>query len=151
RYTTETTTSILGFETTSRTITFVTKEGPAATIELDASGNATSASLTNIEAGTGTPVEQVGADVPEAYRLGQNYPNPFNPSTTIGYELKEAQPVRLSIHDLLGREVAVLVDAYQAAGGYDVTFEAGDLPSGLYLYRLEAGKEVRTRTMTLMK
>ena len=48
-------------------------------------------------------------------------------------------------------EVEVLVDAYQAAGGYDVTFEAGELPSGLYLYRLEAGGEVRTRTMTLMK
>ena len=151
RYTTETTTSLLGFETTTETITFITKGGPAAAIELDENGAVMSATITNVQAGTGTPVEQIGADVPETYRLGQNYPNPFNPSTTIGYELKEAQPVRLSVHDVLGREVAVLVEGYQAAGGYDVTFEAGDLPSGLYLYRLEAGGEVHTRTMTLMK
>ena len=55
------------------------------------------------------------------------------------------------MYDLLEREVDVLVDAHQAAGSYDVTFETGDLPSGLYVYRLEAGGEVRTRTMALMK
>lgn len=89
--------------------------------------------------------------VPDGFRLDQNYPNPFNPSTTIRYTLGAPQAVQLRVYDLLGREVAVLVDGPRAAGEHTVVFEAGDLPGGLYLYRLETPRFRRTRTLTLLK
>lgn len=79
------------------------------------------------------------------------YPNPFNPQTTIRYALSEAAPVRLAIYDLLGREVALLVDGTQAAGTHEAVFEATGLPSGVYLYRIAAGTFAQTGRMTLMK
>jgi hypothetical protein len=69
----------------------------------------------------------------------QNYPNPFNPSTTIRYELPKSSPVELSVYDMLGREVSVLVDERQDAGIHEVKFDATGLSSGVYLYRLQAG------------
>lgn len=98
---------------------------------------------------TGSPVEQ--AEVPASFRLEQNYPNPFNPQTTIRYALSRASQVRFAVYDVLGREVAVLVDRLQGAGTHEAFFEARDLPSGVYLYRLEAGTFVASRTMVLMK
>lgn len=99
-----------------------------------------------------TPIEvDPTADVPDRVQLDGNYPNPFNPQTTISYGLPQAGPVRLTIYDALGREVAVLVDREQAAGRYRATFEAGDRPSGAYFYRLEAGAIARTGTMLLLK
>ena len=94
------------------------------------------------------------------YTLNQNYPNPFNPTTTISYSIPTvktqnfASPqdnVRLIVYDVLGREVAVLVNKRQKAGNYEVTFDASNLPSGLYLYRLTAGKFSQTRKMLLLK
>jgi hypothetical protein len=79
------------------------------------------------------------------------YPNPFNPSTVIGYQLSYAGKARLAVYDLLGRQVAVLVSGTMPAGRHQVTFDASGLASGVYLIRLEAGGEVFTRRMTLLK
>ncbi len=89
--------------------------------------------------------------LPERYRLEPNFPNPFNPSTRISYALPEAAHVVLTVNDLLGRTVAVVVDAHHPAGRYEVAFEAGGLPSGIYLYRLQAGPYTRTLSMLLLK
>ena len=102
-------------------------------------------------AATATAVEPVDGAPPGTFRLEANYPNPFNPATRISYALPAAGPVRLTVHDALGREVARLVDGLQPPGRYAVTFEAGDLPSGVYLYRLQSGARVETRAMVLLK
>ena len=78
-------------------------------------------------------------------------PNPFTAVTTILYALAETQHVRLAVYDVLGREVAVLVDEEVSAGSHSVVFEAGTLPSGTYLYRLEAGNTVESAPITLVR
>lgn len=99
-----------------------------------------------------TAIEQAeGAEVPSSVALDQNYPNPFNPTTTIAFTLDRTQHVRLSVYDVLGREVAVLVDGVQGAGAYRVPFDATGLVSGTYLYRLRAGSNTLSRTMLLVK
>jgi glycosidase len=94
---------------------------------------------------------EAAADLPQAVTLHPNYPNPFNPATTIRYDLPQAAPVRLEVFDVLGRRVALLAEGLQAAGTHTVDFEGGHLPSGLYLYRLQAGTTTQTRTMLLVK
>jgi hypothetical protein len=88
---------------------------------------------------TPTGVVEVPLGVPQHYRLLQNYPNPFNPLTTIRYDLPNAQFVTLKVYDILGREVATLVDNRQPAGSYSVHFDARQLASGIYFYRINAG------------
>jgi len=90
-------------------------------------------------------------DQPGRFRLDQNYPNPFNPTTTIEYTIGEASFVRLSVFDVTGRPVARLVEKEQSAGTYSVNFTADKIPSGMYIYRLEAGSYTQTRTMLLVK
>ncbi|MFO7315111.1 T9SS type A sorting domain-containing protein, partial [Rhodothermus marinus] len=80
-----------------------------------------------------------------------NFPNPFQGRTTIQYELHEPMPVRLSIWDLSGHEVRVLIDAVQSPGRYTLTFEAADLPSGTYFLRLETPEGVQTHKMILVR
>ena len=99
---------------------------------------------------TTTAVETLD-EVPAAFRLHGNYPNPFNPSTEIRFSLPERAPVTLTVVDLRGRVVARLVDETLAAGSYRYTFTASNLPSGVYLYRLQAGSVEDTRAMTLLK
>jgi hypothetical protein len=89
--------------------------------------------------------------LPDGFTLRQNYPNPFNPSTRISYELEQSGSVRLAVFDVLGREVAVLFDGIQASGIHHATFDAGHLPSGPYVYRLEAFGRQQTRTLILSK
>jgi hypothetical protein len=91
------------------------------------------------------------ANTPNSYSLAQNYPNPFNPTTTIRYQLQAAGKVTLKVYDILGKEVAVLVNEEQAAGTYSVTFDAGSLSGGIYFYRLQAGTFVETRKLVLVK
>ena len=90
-------------------------------------------------------------ELPAEVALLGNYPNPFNPETTISYALPQGAEVRLAVYDLLGHEVAVLVDGSRPAGQHTVRFDGGDLPSGSYVYRLQVGEEVVARTMTLVK
>lgn len=89
--------------------------------------------------------------VPLTFRLEQNYPNPFNPSTTIKYSLPEVRKVTLTLFNLLGEEVATLVNEEKVAGYYTVEFNAASLPSGVYFYRISAGSFVETKKMVLMK
>jgi hypothetical protein len=98
------------------------------------------------------PVTEVAerGDIPMRFELGQNYPNPFNPTTRIRYQVSGASDVRLVVYDFLGREVAVLVNVRKAPGSYDVTFDASGLASGVYVYRLTAGREVLSRKMILV-
>ena len=90
-------------------------------------------------------------EVPAAFSLEQNYPNPFNPSTTINFSLPSAAPVRLSIYDMLGREVSVLVDEALMPGSYATRWDATGRSSGTYVARLQAGTFVQTTKMILMK
>src|SRR5512140_1287869 len=93
-------------------------------------------------------------DLPTTYDLSQNYPNPFNPLTIIKYTIAGAggqdpgaSNTRLVVYDLLGREVATLVNERKAAGKYEVSFDASGLASGVYVYRLTAGSFVQSRKM----
>ncbi len=88
---------------------------------------------------------------PQGFALLQNYPNPFNPTTTIRYELPTHEYVRLTVYDILGKKVATLVDGLQVAGYYAVPFDAAQLASGIYFYRLTAGKFSSIQKMTVMK
>jgi len=83
--------------------------------------------------------------------LIQNYPNPFNPTTTIGYALPTTGVVTLKIFNILGQEVQTLVDEKQVAGQYSVIFDAKNLASSIYFYRLNAGDFVQTRKAILMR
>jgi hypothetical protein len=85
------------------------------------------------------------------YGLEQNYPNPFNPSTRIKFSIAQSDFVSLKIYDILGNEVATLVNEQRAPGAYEVTFDAGNLASGVYVYTLTAGDFVQTRKLMLMK
>jgi len=90
-------------------------------------------------------------NVPRDYHLNQNFPNPFNPSTIIKYELPKDSDVRLTIYDLLGKEVATLVNEQQHSGYYTVSFEGTSISNGVYFYKLQAGKFVSTRKMLMIK
>jgi hypothetical protein len=91
------------------------------------------------------------SQVPERFALLQNYPNPFNPTTTISYALPQAADVRLSVYDVLGRQVRELASSMQPAGIHEVIFDATGLPSGIYIYRLQAGDYEETRRMVVVK
>lgn len=85
------------------------------------------------------------------FYLYQNYPQPFNPSTTIKFQIPESDFVSLKVYNVLGREVATLVDEYKSAGKYEVEFNAIGLTSGIYFYRIQAGNYSQTMKMTLLK
>lgn len=100
-------------------------------------------------------VTLVGVDedqeIVREFRLSQNYPNPFNPSTRIEYTLPSMSPVRLTVYDILGREVAQLVNEVQMQGSYTIEFNADKLTSGVYVYKLQAGNFVETKKMMLVR
>lgn len=99
-----------------------------------------------------TDVEQPDNTIlPNTFRLEQNYPNPFNPATEIEYTLPIESKVKLEIFDVLGRKITTLVNKFQKAGNYTVTFNAGSLASGIYFYRINAGNFVDTKKLVLIK
>lgn len=92
-----------------------------------------------------------GEDIPQNFGLGQNYPNPFNPTTSFTYNVPQTAEVKLEVFDMLGRKVKELVNERKAAGSYTVSFDASDLSSGMYIYRLQAAETVLSKKMTLIK
>jgi hypothetical protein len=94
---------------------------------------------------------EVEVIAPIEFALRQNYPNPFNPSTQITYQLAQSSNVVLKVYNLLGKEIAVLVDEHKEAGVYKVNFDASNLPSGVYLYKIETAGLIKTKKMMLMK
>jgi hypothetical protein len=109
-------------------------------------------------AGSTTSVINNNQNLPKAFNLEQNYPNPFNPSTKIKYTIPnvslsgvEGSRVQLKVYDVLGNEVATLVNDYKPAGIYEVTFDASKLSSGIYFYKLQSGNFVETKKMVLLR
>ncbi|MBT8378955.1 MAG: T9SS type A sorting domain-containing protein [Ignavibacteria bacterium] len=89
--------------------------------------------------------------IPDEYRLDQNYPNPFNNSTVIKYAIPQEGLVTLKIYNAIGEEVATLLNETKQAGNYTATFDATNLTSGIYLYRLQSGEFIETKKMILLK
>jgi Ni,Fe-hydrogenase III small subunit len=98
-----------------------------------------------------TGVSHNNNNIPGTYRLEQNYPNPFNPVTNISYSIPKAGNVKLAVYDVLGREIASLVNEYKTAGNYSVSFNAENLASGVYVYRIESGDFTDVKKMMLVK
>jgi len=89
--------------------------------------------------------------IAKSFSLSQNYPNPFNPTTTISYSVPKGGNVSLKIFDILGNEVANLVNDYKSTGKYEVLFNSKELTSGVYFYQIKAGDYISTKKMILMK
>ena len=100
---------------------------------------------------TPTSVREISPAIPSSFALEENYPNPFNPTTAISYQLSANGLVSLKVFNLLGQEVAVLVNEEKPAGTYRATWDAGKMPSGVYFYRLNAGEFVETKKMILLR
>ncbi len=96
-------------------------------------------------------VKRAQSSIPTVFSLAQNYPNPFNPTTTIRYSIPNSSNVSMKIYNILGQEVATLVNQHQIAGNYTVTFDASRLASGVYFYRLNAGSFTAVKKMLLLK
>ena len=88
---------------------------------------------------------------PSSFALEQNWPNPFNPTTTINFQIPASSNVCLKVYDVIGREVATLVDDVRPAGAYSVTFDGSGLASGTYVYRIQAGSSVATKKLVLVR
>jgi photosystem II stability/assembly factor-like uncharacterized protein len=96
-------------------------------------------------------VHQVSTEIPGTYKLFQNYPNPFNPATTIKYNIAKASSVELKVYNMLGKEVAMLVNEKQNQGTFEVTFDGSRLSSGTYFYKLSANGYSEVKKMALVK
>ena len=94
---------------------------------------------------------EVNLEAPKKFELSQNYPNPFNPVTTIRYNIPEAANVKLTLFNILGQEIRTLVNEFKESGVQTVNFDASELNSGMYIYKLESGTAVQTRKMILLK
>ncbi|MBK9332098.1 MAG: T9SS type A sorting domain-containing protein [Ignavibacteria bacterium] len=108
--------------------------------------------LKTTNGGVLTDFTNISSEIPDKFSLSQNYPNPFNPNTIINYQLSMFNFVSLKVYDVLGNEVAVLVNEKQNAGAYSVEFDGSGFSSGVYLYRLEVnGNHIDTKRMILLK
>jgi hypothetical protein len=96
-------------------------------------------------------VNFMGSKIPVTYALAQNYPNPFNPNTTIRYQIPQDGIVTLKIYDILGSEIATLVNEEKLAGKYEVNFNASSLASGVYIYKIQSGTFINSKKMILLK
>ncbi|MEN8192064.1 MAG: T9SS type A sorting domain-containing protein, partial [Bacteroidota bacterium] len=98
-----------------------------------------------------TDINEELTNLPKEFSLGQNYPNPFNPSTKIKYSIPNRTQVTLKVFDVLGSEIITLVNKEQTAGYYAIEFDASNLTSGIYFYRVQAGQFVETKKMILLR
>ena len=140
--------------TTNTATTFDGLEGGTTYFwRVQASSPLASGSFSEVYSFTTSRVSTVSLEdaTPYIYQLAQNYPNPFNLGTVITYELAEAGPVKLTVYDVLGREVARLVEDVKPAGLYEAVFEAGDFPTGIYMYKFTANAYVETKQMILVR
>jgi uncharacterized protein (TIGR02145 family) len=102
--------------------------------------------------GTKEYIEKLAADlVPKEYKLLQNYPNPFNPNTVITFQIPKAERVNITVYDLLGKQIKTLINENKDAGRYEIEFNAGGLSSGVYIYKIRAGKFSDSKKLILMK
>ncbi|NOS83859.1 MAG: T9SS type A sorting domain-containing protein, partial [Ignavibacteria bacterium] len=111
-------------------------------------------SLSNINFDMGSPligINIINENIPTKYLLSQNYPNPFNPATTIKFAVPVAGLIKLSVYDILGREIEILANENLSAGTYSVNWNASNYPSGIYFYRLEGNEFTETKKMVLIK
>ena len=95
--------------------------------------------------------EEIDDSIPSTFNLSQNYPNPFNPSTTIRFNLPKTVNVILSVYNAMGQKIVTLVSGELNSGVHQVEWNAADLPSGMYIYRLEAGSTVLMKKLMLLK
>lgn len=112
-------------------------------------GSGAWSSVQEIRTSLATSIESEA--LPSNYSMDQNYPNPFNPSTTINYALPKAERVSITVFNMIGQKVAVLIDKRQEAGFHTITFNASDLASGMYIYRIKAGSFSQIKKLTLIK
>ena len=115
----------------------------------DHAGNESSASIIVNSSGT-TAAETIDA-LPTSFELYRNYPNPFNPATTIAFDIPSQAHVRITVYNTLGEQVGIVFDGQRPAGSHSVIFDASALPSGLYLYRMQAGEFTSVQKMSLIK
>jgi len=101
--------------------------------------------------GNPNSVELLNGEIPLHFALQQNFPNPFNPTTKITWQSPESGHHTLKVYDLLGNEIAVLVNQFLEAGNYSTEFDASSLTSGIYIYRLQVGNKVLVKKMTLLR
>ena len=101
--------------------------------------------------GEPTDVEILDDNIPNNYTLLQNYPNPFNPSTKISWQSPVSGWQTLKVYDILGKEIATLVDEEKSAGGYEIIFDGKNMPSGVYIYRLTSGNYIESKKMLIVK
>jgi hypothetical protein len=100
---------------------------------------------------TSTNENNISSTTPSSFELSQNYPNPFNPTTTIKFALPNAGEISLKVYDRLGKEVADLANGFRNAGTYEINFDASQMSSGIYFYKLSANGLINTKKMTLLK
>jgi len=105
----------------------------------------------NFTTGISTGIEDESFALPQNYALRQNYPNPFNPTTTIEYDLPKSAQVKIEIYNLLGKKIKTILDDYKNAGSHKLVFDSNNLASGVYLYRIEAGKYTTSKKMILLR
>jgi hypothetical protein len=132
--------------------------GSGAILNISTSGDICSDSLSGTITGNGSfcgnPTEvksELTDNIPTTFSLEQNYPNPFNPATKLNWQSPVSGHQTVKVYDILGNEVASLVDEFKSAGTYEVDFNAVNLPSGVYFYKLQIGNFVSTKKMTLIK
>ena len=143
--------TLIGWGTAARTLSEVSPNGTLLyTLSLPAGQNSYRAFRFNLNSVI-TNTGYNSAAIPEKFTLLQNFPNPFNPSTNINYAIPKGSNVKLTVFNLLGQEIATIVNKFQNAGSYSIKFDAGNLTSGIYFYKLEAGDFVEVKKMCLIR
>jgi hypothetical protein len=114
-------------------------------------GSGTDYDYCTIKYSQGVGIKKISTEIPTLFSLSQNYPNPFNPNTKIRFDLPKNVNVKLTLYDMLGREVETIVNEQLNAGSYEVNWDGSKYTSGVYYYRLNAGEFVETKKMILVK